>query len=152
MLVAGLLIVGLVFLLGFGVALLIGGPILLVVDYVRKQRFLRRHAGQSFLIVCRRRGWRDFIVNNVVPALPAGASCIWDDSGEPSSDVLVFIRRRTRRRTRGLRRPYLVTISSNRRLEVIAMHDRLLRLKSQRQRSVETQRAVANIVATVIEG
>ena len=62
LIVAIVLIFVLILVAGIGIGLLIGGPILLILDYVRRQRFLRRHAGQSFLFVRRKRGWRDFIV------------------------------------------------------------------------------------------
>lgn len=149
LIVAIVLIFVLILVAGIGIGLLVGGPILLILDYVRKQRFLRRHAGQSFLFVRRKRGWRDFIVNNVAPALPAGVSCIWEDPGEPTSEVAFFIRGRIRRH-RYVRRPYLVAISARGRLRVIPMHASLLPLKSQARRSREAQQAVSAIVMNAI--
>src|SRR4026209_1338183 len=95
----------------------------------------------------RKRGWRDFIVNSV--ARIAGVTCIWEDPGEPSSDVVLFIRSRLRR-PRDVRGPFLVAISDRRRLRVIPMHASLLPLKSQARRSRDAQQAVSAIVINAI--
>lgn len=40
-------------------------------DREERRRFLRRHRHEAFLLWDTRSGWHDFIVNNVLPSLPA---------------------------------------------------------------------------------
>ena len=149
-LIALLLIVVLAFLAGLAIALVIAGPILLVVDWVRKRDFIWRHTGQAFLVPQRRHGWYDFILNNVKPALPPRAVCLWIDGAEPLPDVEFYINWRIRR-PRKLRRPYLVVISQERRLRIVPLHEALLPLKPHAKKSLATQQAVAEVIRKSIE-
>ena len=118
-------------------------PVLLLLDRMRRTRFLVQHSGGFLLVVSRRRGWRDFIINNVEPALPSRTRCVWLDSEDPSSDAMRFIRRLMTRRA-GLRRPYLIVIPEGRpRLHIVPLHEALLPLKSRAKVSDETRRQVA---------
>lgn len=121
-------------------------PISLFIDWLRRRHFLARHAGETLLVVSRRRGWRDFIVNNVEPALPPRARCVWLDSDDPNSDVMFFIRWRMKRPI-GLRRPYLMVIPEGPpRMHYVPLHDALLPLKPRAKVSVETRRQVAAVI------
>jgi hypothetical protein len=145
------IVAGLVLLAAFGIVLVgvvilispLAVPVLLLLDRMRRTRFLVQHSGESLLVVSRRRGWRDFIINNVEPALPPRARCVWLDSEAPSSEAMTFIRRLMTRRA-GLRRPYLIVIPEGRpRMRFVPLHDALLPLKSTAKVSAETRRQVA---------
>src|SRR5438477_12295115 len=51
-----------------------------IVRWVKAYRFRRRFRGKSLLICSRRHGWYDFIMNNVVPALPDDCTVEWPQS------------------------------------------------------------------------
>src|SRR2546423_1538371 len=51
-----------------------------IVRWVKVYRFRRRFRGKSLLICSRRHGWYDFIMNNVVPGLPADCTVEWTES------------------------------------------------------------------------
>ena len=148
--IAGLVVLALVFLAGLAVALVVGGPVLLVIDWIRKRRFIKRHLGQSFLMVRRKRRWGDFIVNNVEPALPPDCRCLWEDSREPRSPEMLFVAQRLKK-PKDMRRPYLVSISSAGRVRLVPLHDELLPLKTSAQKSTDTRRAVADVIGKVLE-
>ena len=142
---------GVVLLGAFGVALAgvlilispIAVPILLFVSWMRRRRFLVRHAGEALLVVSRRRGWRDFLVNNVAPALPPRTRCVWIDSEDPRSDAMTFIRWLMTRRA-GLRRPYLIVIRDGPpRMHFVPLHEALLALKGRAKLNEETRQQVA---------
>ena len=95
------------------------------------------------LVVKGRRGWRDFIVNNVAPALPPRSRCVWSDSTDHSSDVRTFIRWRMKRPA-GLRHPYMIVIPEGRpRLHLVPLHEVLLPLKANAKVSAQTRLQVA---------
>ena len=145
------ILAGLVLLAAFGIVLVgvvillspLAVPVLLLLDRMRRTRFLVQHSGESLLVVSRRRGWREFIINNVEPALPPRARCVWLDSEDPSSEAMTFIRRLMTRRA-GLRRPYLIVIPEGPpQMQFVPLHDALLPLKSSAKVSAETRRQVA---------
>ena len=126
--------------------LVVAIPVLLCIDWGRKRLFLTHYAGQSFLVAGWRRGWREFVANNVEPAMPSGMTCLWDRTQPDRSSAQWFLDHRIKRPA-GLRRPYLVAISrTERSLRFVPLHDVLLPLKPQAKRSVETQRQVAEVL------
>ena len=148
------ILAGMVLFAVFGIALVgvlilfspLAVPILLLLDRMRRTRFLVQHCGDSLLVVSRRRGWRDFIINNVEPALPPRTRCVWLDSEDPSSDAMTFIRRLMTRRA-GLRRPYLIVIPEGPpRMHLVPLHDALLTLKPNAKVRDETRQQVAAVI------
>ena len=142
---------GVVLLAAFGIALAgvlilispIAVPVVLFVNWMRRRRFLRQHAGECLLVVSRRRGWRDFLVNNVEPALPPRTRCVWLDSEDPRSDAMRFIKWLLKRRT-GLRRPYLIVIPEGPpRMHFVPLHETLLPLKRSAKVGEKTRQQVA---------
>ncbi len=126
-------------------------PVLLFVNWLRRRSFLARHAGESLLVVSRRRGWRDFLVNNVEPVLPPRTRCVWLGVEDPNSDVMFFILWRMKRPA-GLRRPYLIVIPEDRpRMHFVPMHDALLPFKARAKVSADTRRQVAAAIEAEIK-
>jgi hypothetical protein len=147
-----LLIIGFAIYAGLLVALVVAGPGWLVFNWVRNRRFLHQHAGQRFLVVTRRHGWGDFIVNNVEPVLPPRTQCVWDNSEERLTP-LSFYFRWWARRPRGLRRPYLVVIDEKPvALRIVPMHEKLLPLKGQTKSSGEVRDAVRTTFKSALDG
>ena len=145
--IAILLVIGFAVYAGILVAVVIGGPVLLIVNQLQKRRFLRRHAGQRFLVVRRRHGWGDFVINNVEPVLPSKTKCVWEDSKEPFATAPLFTRWRLKR-PGGVRRPYLIVFGEQPvKLRIIPMHEKLLPLKAHARSSDEIREAVRAIVS-----
>lgn len=118
---------------------------------VRSQIFRLRHAGRWYLVASRSRGWHEFIVNNVLPALPDHTSCVWvrPVRGQAATwrkpDVLCMLGRRSV----NLSKPYLVIVRRNR-CVIVPLHDWLIGLKGRRRKDAAVQRAVAGILANVV--
>jgi hypothetical protein len=141
-----LLFVGVVALwpkMGIAWAVAIGIPLVAARRFWRRWSFVRRHRGRWLVVGTRRRGWRDFLVNNVAPAL-AHVDLVWADAGHTPEVVRLLRAYRFHPR-----RPYLVVVGDWR-LDVYSLHDRLLPLKCDAKRSAVTQRAVANLIEAAV--
>ena len=126
-------------------------PFLLGFRLYRKRRFCRLNAGRWFLVVSRRRGWYDFILNNVLPVLPPQASCVWVEQPhrEPRRDqnVLLILGRHRR----GVRKPFMVVVES-RRLKVVHLHDQLRPFKQTRAQDETVREAISALLTAAGHG
>jgi hypothetical protein len=112
-----------------------------IVRRVKVYRFRRRFRGKSLLICSRRHGWHDFIVNNVVPALPDDCTVEWTQSFRGWDPIVVALRWW---RIRG-ERPLLVHVGK--RVRGVSLQKELLPLRGIARKDAETRRRVAEIVA-----
>ncbi len=109
------------------------------------------HRGRVFLVATRRRGWFEFVTNNVIPVLPPGIEVVWQEHANPQHKV------KTPRidrlvRVAGVSKPYLVVVKLWRN-RLIPLHRELEPLQRQaRGRDPEVQAAVAAIVDQCLEG
>jgi len=75
-----------------------------------KRAFRRREAGHFYLVCTSRRGWHDFLKNNVIPILPENFRVVWAASAREGlyPDVL---RHFARSRNFTVSKPYLVAVT-----------------------------------------
>ena len=134
----------LIWLLATPLALLIGIP-MIAWALLRSWLFRKRNRGKYFLVASRRRGWNDFILNNVQPCISSQGSCVWFPRAQRDLKVVYpDVVRTLGRRSFGLVKPYLVVV--RRRLEVVPLHGRLKPLQATRRKDAATQRAVLHIL------
>lgn len=115
----------------------------------RRRRFRRRYAGRVVLVWTSRRGWHDFVVNNVLPVLPQGAMTIYQRKARPAvpSEDGFPIRYVCEK---PLSRPYLVSIAP-RGCFAILLNPELGQLKGHAARDPEVQRQVARILERAVQ-
>ena len=109
------------------------------------RRFRRREAGTFYLVCTPRRGWRDFLVNNVIPVLPDDTRVVWRRRGR-NAWRNPFFRHLARSGILGVPKPYLVAVEK-RALAHKSLNRVLQDLKAQPKLSEGTRRACAGIVA-----
>ena len=101
--------------------------------------------GRTFLVVTRRHGWFDFIINNVVPVPPPGVELVWQDwpdrrGGHARSNLYRLTVAPM------VSKPYLAVVRLWRN-EFIRLHSELESLKrAGSKRSLETQARVREIL------
>lgn len=69
--------------------------------------FCWRHADRIYLICSRRRGWAEFLANNVIPALPDHVTPVWIESPKRLAHVI----RAMRLSRSALSKPFLILIT-----------------------------------------
>jgi hypothetical protein len=111
----------------------------------RQRRFLEENAGKVFLIWHSRRGWHDFCVNNLLPALPPEIQCVHDRAPHPP-DRLKLLRCLREAASSPPSRPYLIFVGAAE-LHGVALHELLLPWKTRARRSRRVRREVGRIVA-----
>ena len=122
--------------------------VLVLRDRLWKRRFRRSHEGRHFLVCTTRRGWNDFIRNNVGPVLPSSITiCLMArKSLDPlSRDVL----RAMSTSVRWYARPYLIRVKRLG-IAVVPLHEILLPFKQHAKKSLEIQAQVAEIIRAVL--
>jgi hypothetical protein len=122
---------------------------LAVRDWWRRRKFRLGNAGRYFLVCTTRRGWHEFIRNNVEPVLPSSTTLCWAGRiyrDRRSTEVVQAVSSLVRRHSR----PYLIAVSRSG-IEALALHEKLLPLKQHAKKSVETQVQVAEIMRAVFE-
>lgn len=128
-----------------------GLPVLVVTEIgasVRLMRFRRKEAGCCYLICTSRRGWHDFLKNNVAPYLPGNVRVVWHRPGMPKDEDPIFAHVR-RSKYFNITKPYLVCVT-RRRLIVRTVNDRLLHLKPMAWVCEEARKASAAILAATM--
>jgi hypothetical protein len=123
--------------------------VLAVRDRWRLRQFRAHNAGRYFLVCTTRRGWYDFIRNNVEPVLPSSTTLCW--VGRKSLDPNSFeVLRAAWNFSRSNSRPYMIAVHRSG-IEGFALHDAILPLKQYAKKCLEIQLKVATIVRVVFE-
>jgi hypothetical protein len=131
---------------------IIAAPFLIIyygiIEPCRRWCFRRRYAGRMVLVWTSRRGWHDFMVNNVLPMLPKGTITVCQRKTRPPvlSEAGFPVRHL---RLGSLSRPYLVAIDSHR-YSTILLNSKLGQLKDCAARQPEVQRLVARILEDAV--
>jgi len=135
-----------------GTALLLLAPVLLLLSpllaplvgsyhfgrWVRARRFRRRHAGRLLLICGAGHNWRDFLINNVAPALPPTVSLYWA-TGKLRADDRLDLKVALSAAGVTLQKPYLIQVTPAE-IQTVPLHQPLLPLKQRgARRSAEVQ-------------
>ncbi|REJ86732.1 MAG: hypothetical protein DWQ34_18170 [Planctomycetota bacterium] len=112
------------------------------------RRFRRRHAGRNYLVWSSRHGWRNFIVNNVIPALPRGTQafrlCSIRDTAEEERALRTYLY------SRNHSRPYLACVRADK-ITFVPLHYALLPHRSRAARDENVQRITAKVVHHAIQ-
>lgn len=123
-------------------------PLILILTLIQARRTIRRYSGKVLLVWHGRRGWRDFCVNNVLPALPPGVEAL--------HDVMPFDAHRDALRKLESRdghlhfaRPYLLTIR-NKRVQILSLNAALQTHKPNAKRDPAVQREVAVLISSAV--
>jgi hypothetical protein len=117
----------------------------MLLDRWRDRRWRRKNEGTYFLVWTSRRGWHDFVVNNVLPALPGNVSVVRTGVGEGWLPTGL---------ARGLReakvcqppRPYLAVVSRSG-VVALPLNDSLRGLKKRSKKQAAIRERVGRIIA-----
>ncbi len=93
------------------------------------KRFRKKRAGSFYLLCSRRRGWFDFIRNNVEPVLPLNVHLIWHGKfhgPEADGDVCRLLALSD---VYGVSKPVLIAVQTNR-VEVRSLHAEFVPFKT----------------------
>ena len=141
--------VGLLLLLLVAVVVfVVASPLIVVLGLKGRlslRRFRRREAGTFYLVCTSRRGWHDFLRNNVVPVLPEDTGVVWRRRGRKAWRN-PFFGHLARSGIQGARKPYLVAVTK-RALVHRSLNAALQELKARPKVSEDTRRACAGIIA-----
>ncbi len=136
----------LVFLILFGI------PTLIICETkaaISLRIFRRREAGHVFLICASRRGWYDFLKNNVIPVLPDNVRVVWvklaQDARYP--DLLGHL---SRSRIFGVSKPYIVAVTP-RAFVHKSLNAELQNLKGHPKKSEQTQQECLEIINRALQ-
>ncbi len=141
------ILMALVFMLGIFLVVM---PIVAVQEGFRATRiwaFCRRRHGWFYLAGMSKRGWYDFLRNNVIPVLPDSVRMIWPRN---MHDVPYPRIRTAGRRPECTSRPYLVYIG-RRRIHWVSVNQSLQALKPFAKRSSETQAACRKVIERAMQ-
>lgn len=127
--------------------IVVGIPALIICETkaaVSLRVFRRREAGHVFLICTSRRGWHDFLRNNIIPVLPENFRVVWTKSARDGQfpNVLGHF---ARSRIFGVSKPYIVAVTP-RALVHKSLNAVLQELKAHPKKSEDTQRACLEII------
>lgn len=113
-------------------------------DAISMRLFRRREQGQIYLICTSKRGWHDFLKNNVIPAVPGNVRVVWQKARRNDEYPRIFAYL-ARSRVFGVPKPYLVRITARNPI-CKSLNPALRRLKTCPRKSRETQKACAEII------
>ncbi len=124
-------------------------PILLLfafVDYLQLRHYCWKHQVWTFLVSTQRRGWHEFVRNNVEPVLPDGMALVWFcDLATPGSPM-----RWLSSAVASQVKPCVVHVTLFR-VRAHSIHSRLKDQKWRRRVDVETQREVRKALREELE-
>lgn len=119
-----------------------------IVESFAFRRFRRRHAGHKYLVWSSRHGWRDFIVNNVIPGLPNGVQAFHLRSIRHTTDEERSLR--TYLYSHCHSRPYLACVRVDK-IAFVPLHHALLPYRSCAARDEGMRRIAAKVIHHAIQ-
>jgi hypothetical protein len=131
-------------------------PVILMVaarERVQNRRFRVQHEGTVFFCYSVRRGWREFVLNNVRPVLPHGIEMI-QMRGRPrqhKDQKRTILNRHNSKAVRPLQHPYILRVD-RRRIEGVPLHADLFPLKRRAARDPRGQAQVRAILERALKG
>lgn len=106
--------------------------------------FRRVNARKLFLICSRRNSWHDFLVNNLLPVLPASISVVWFEPGSGSVRARSFPAS-FHSALKNCERPVLIAVTSSG-FRVVPLDRELMKWKPQAHRSAAVQSQIRQIL------
>jgi len=119
-----------------------------IVGSISLRRFCRREAGHVYLICTSRRGWHDFLKNNVIPILPDNFRVVWCKSMH-AGEGMPLLRHLSHSHIFNVSKPYLVAVT-RRALVHKSLNTVLQKLKAHPKKSEHTRQACAQIITQVL--
>jgi hypothetical protein len=113
-------------------------------DAISMRLFRRREQGRIYLICTSKRGWHDFLNNNVIPVVPDGVRVTWQKTGHSDEHPTIFAYL-VHSRIAGVPKPYFVRITA-RHPVCRSLNPALRPLKASSRKSWETQQACAQVI------
>jgi hypothetical protein len=113
-------------------------------DELSDRRFRRLHDQNVYFVANRRHGWHEFVINNVVPALPPRVCVVWQEqmTGRVRERCLP---RRLRVHLSFRKKPLMVLVT-RKAYRVASMHERLLEWKLHAKKSAIVQEQIRMIL------
>lgn len=145
--IVGALLRAAILILVLPLIVLVGIPLVLFSETktaISMHVFRRREQGHVYLICTSKRGWHDFLKNNVIPAVPGDVRVVWQEARRNDEYPRIFAYL-ARSRVFGVPKPYLVRITA-RNPVCKSLNPALRRLKTCPRKSRETQKACVEII------
>jgi hypothetical protein len=113
-------------------------------DRKELKRFCKEHFGKTYFIPNRKRGWYEFIKNNIEPVLSESIEINWEKSFK--STVLNHL---NTQKTFYIASPFAVVVEQSC-LNLLPLHSALQSLKSNPKKSTQTQISCKEIIAQAL--
>lgn len=130
------------------VLLAVASPVIALLEAkarISLRRFRRREAGTFYLVCASRRGWHDFLRNNLIPVLPDDTQAVWCGRAR-GGRRRAFFSHLARSGILGVPKPYLVAVT-RRTLMHKSLNGALQELKARPKVSEHTRESCAGIIA-----
>jgi hypothetical protein len=124
-------------------------PFIILKDKISLIRFRNKNDGNIYLICTRRRGWYDFLNNNVISVLPGNFRTAWHHRARDSKRDPIF-ENIARAKIFGIEKPYLVIVKNNS-FQVISLNKTFQEIKKVQEKSKETQSKALEIIRNNIK-
>jgi hypothetical protein len=128
-------------------------PVILVVEikeYIALRTFCRREAGNFYLICTSRRGWYDFLKNNLIPILPKNVKVVWHTRTSAGKNDPIFLRILSSG-IYGVPKPYIISVQ-RKCIKAYSLNNDLQIVKKHPKKSVEIQVQTQNVINVKIKG
>ncbi len=106
--------------------------------------FRRREQGHVYLICTSKRGWHDFLKNNVIPVVSGNVRVVWQEARRNDEYPRIFAYL-ARSRVSGVPKPYLVRITARNPIYK-SLNPAFRHLKARPRKSRETRQACAELI------
>ena len=119
-------------------------------DHISLRRFRKKEAGSLYLICTPRRGWYDYLQNNVFPVLPCRVTRVVWHRPSRGKKIPRIVLQLQRSQIAFPRLPYLVAVFRNQ-MKAVSIHNDLLTMKQHPKRSEHIKSQSRGIVERRIE-
>lgn len=145
--IVGALLWAAILILVLPLIVLLGIPLVLFCETkaaISMRVFHRREQGHVYLICTSKRGWHDFLKNNVIPVVPGNVRVVWQEAGRNDEYPRIFAYL-ARSRVFGVSKPYLVRITA-RNPVCKSLNPAFRQFKARPRKSPETRQACVEII------
>lgn len=145
--IVGALLRAAILILVLPLIILLGIPLVLFSETkaaISMHVFRRREQGHVYLICTSKRGWHDFLKNNVIPAVPGDVRVVWQEARRNDEYPRIFAYL-ARSRVFGVPKPYLVRITARNPIYK-SLNPAFRHLKARPRKSRETRQACAELI------
>jgi hypothetical protein len=129
-------------------------PFIILKEKISLKRFRDKNSGYIYLICTRRRGWYDFLNNNVIPVLPDNFKIAWHQRGRDTTRIPIIrdpiFENIARAKIFGIEKPYLVIVEKKS-FQVLSLNKTFQEIKKVQDKSKETQSKALEIIRSSIK-